>query len=64
MACLRFSGAYVASAYVGDGATYKGYGFDFIARMGKAKYLESNQTIIDSKKVTFNSDGTVVWSIL
>lgn len=61
---LHEMGAYVASAYVGDGATYKGYGFDFIARMGKAKYLKSNQTIIDSKKVTFNSDGTVVWSIL
>ena len=61
---LHEMGAYVASAYVDDGATYKGYGFDFIARMGKAKYLNGNQTIIDNKKVTFNSDGSVVWSAL
>lgn len=63
---LHKRGSYLASAYMSSNYAnrLKGYGFDFFAMDGKAKYLASNQTIIDSRKVTFNADGSVSWESL
>ena len=63
---LHKRGNYLASAYINPNYVniLKGYGFDFFAVDGEAKYLASNQTIIDGKKVTFNVDGSVTWELL
>ena len=58
---LHEKGYYLASAYVGTGERYSKLGFDLFAIDGVARDLEDNQTILNGKVITFNSDGTVTW---